>query len=83
MIFSNIHELLLQIKILKMCRGVAQLVAYSLWERGVVSSSLAAPTIHLSIGATLTFLIILVLSTHHLQVVVANRNRRMRDQMNG
>ncbi len=28
----------------KMCRGVAQLVAYSLWERGVVSSSLAAPT---------------------------------------
>ncbi len=27
-----------------MCRGVAQLVAYSLWERGVVSSSLAAPT---------------------------------------
>ena len=32
-------------KDLKMCRGVAQLVAYSLWERGVVSSSLAAPTI--------------------------------------
>lgn len=29
---------------IKMCRGVAQLVAYSLWERGVVSSSLAAPT---------------------------------------
>jgi hypothetical protein len=26
-------------------RGVAQLVAHSLWERGVVSSSLAAPTI--------------------------------------
>ena len=25
-------------------RGVAQLVAHSLWERGVVSSSLAAPT---------------------------------------
>ena len=32
-------------KDIKMCRGVAQLVAYSLWERGVVSSSLAAPTI--------------------------------------
>lgn len=27
------------------CRGVAQLVAHSLWERGVASSSLAAPTI--------------------------------------
>ena len=27
------------------CRGVAQLVAHSLWERGAVSSSLAAPTI--------------------------------------
>lgn len=26
-------------------RGVAQLVAHSLWERGVVSSSLATPTI--------------------------------------
>ena len=26
-------------------RGVAQLVAHSLWERGVVSSSLAIPTI--------------------------------------
>ena len=26
------------------CRGVAQLVAHSLWERGVASSSLAAPT---------------------------------------
>ena len=26
-------------------RGVAQLVAHSLWERGVASSSLAAPTI--------------------------------------
>lgn len=25
-------------------RGVAQLVAHSLWERGVVSSSLATPT---------------------------------------
>ncbi len=25
-------------------RGMAQLVAHSLWERGVVSSSLAAPT---------------------------------------
>ncbi len=31
-------------KLLKDCRGVAQLVAHSLWERGVVSSSLAAPT---------------------------------------
>lgn len=29
------------------CRGVAQLVAHSLWERGVVSSSLATPTIFL------------------------------------
>lgn len=28
-------------------RGVAQLVAHSLWERGVVSSSLATPTIFL------------------------------------
>jgi ADP-ribose pyrophosphatase YjhB (NUDIX family) len=26
------------------CRGLAQLVAYTLWERGVVSSSLASPT---------------------------------------
>ena len=26
-------------------RGVAQLVAHSLWERGVVSSNLTAPTI--------------------------------------
>lgn len=31
--------------IIALSRGVAQLVAYSLWERGVVSSSLAAPTI--------------------------------------
>lgn len=30
------------------CRGVAQLVAHSLWERGVASSSLAAPTISLN-----------------------------------
>jgi hypothetical protein len=30
---------------MKTCRGVAQLVAHSLWERGVVSSSLATPTI--------------------------------------
>ena len=28
-------------------RGVAQLVAHSLWERGVVSSSLTTPTIFL------------------------------------
>ena len=28
-----------------LCRGVAQLVAHSLWERGVASSSLATPTI--------------------------------------
>jgi hypothetical protein len=32
-------------EILFLCRGVAQLVAHSLWERGVVSSSLATPTI--------------------------------------
>ena len=31
-------------------RGIAQLVAHSLWERGVVSSSLAAPTISLKKG---------------------------------
>ena len=30
------------------CRDVAQLVAHSLWERGVASSSLAIPTIFLS-----------------------------------
>ena len=33
-----------QLKITRLCRGVAQLVAHSLWERGVASSSLAAPT---------------------------------------
>ena len=32
-------------KSLKLCRDMAQLVAHSLWERGVVSSSLAIPTI--------------------------------------
>ncbi len=30
-------------------RDVAQLVAHSLWERGVASSSLAIPTIFLSV----------------------------------
>lgn len=30
---------------MKISRGVAQLVAHSLWERGVVSSSLTTPTI--------------------------------------
>ena len=34
-----------KLKIRYVCRDVAQLVAHSLWERGVVSSSLAAPTI--------------------------------------
>ncbi len=33
------------ISITNFSRGVAQLVAHSLWERGVASSSLAAPTI--------------------------------------
>lgn len=36
----------------KFCRGVAQLVAHSLWARGVASSSLAAPTIFLHDAVT-------------------------------
>ena len=39
------HPKKLEIYSKKLCRGVAQLVAHSLWERGVASSSLAAPTI--------------------------------------
>ena len=37
---------------LRTCRGVAQLVAHSLWERGVASSSLAIRSIfHLNYNA--------------------------------
>ena len=40
----------------KLDRGMAQLVAHSLWERGVASSSLAAPTIFQIVLKILIFL---------------------------
>ncbi len=40
--------------ILNVIRDVAQLVAHSLWERGVASSSLAVPTIFFSSPTTMS-----------------------------
>ena len=56
-------------KDIKMCRGVAQLVAYSLWERGVVSSSLAAPTIKFFVAIYLRSRTIKI-KEHHLRVML-------------
>ncbi len=49
------HPIAVLVEIEKISRGVAQLVAHSLWERGVASSSLATPTI-LSLLGTSNFL---------------------------
>lgn len=64
-----------------MNRGVAQLVAHSLWERGVVSSSLAAPTIimidlrYIRNGDWTTLLFILLLSVIGLLTVFSSTYR--------